>query len=274
MTQLTRQERKAILAECKAEGHEWADQGTYSECKVCAKTKRNTAASVKVQRVVSDTGEIIEQTVSRSRFKPERQRLVTQDFQRKVLAGDHPSLIFPGWVCPVEVGHVIELTSNVSITVHRITKTKGGDHRVRYIVRDFRPTLMRRTPKMFEPPETDHLGIPIPHDEAAIEAARLDGNYTQDSRQAVPESGEEVDIQYRRVLGVKSRARQVGRKRKEQPMEGGQEDVRALSSEMRELAKRAVRMGVDPAIVLAPIAGEIAKAHREMSTALPDEKAA
>lgn len=260
----TREERKAARDECKAKGHEWENEGTYSRCQRCDKLKRNPSP-IKVQQVVPGTGEIIEQTVSENHFKPERPEFLTAKFRTRILAGEWPGLIFPGDKdCPLEVGQEIELTPNVSIAINRITKTKGGDHRCRYTILDQRATLPRRTPGMFEPPETDEEGFPIPHTKEAIAAATVDGNYCQGSSQAVPDIGEEVGIAYQRVLGTKSRAKTAERNKEEQPMQEGEEDIRRLTSEMRELAKRAVKMGVDPALALAPIAGELKKAHTEI----------
>jgi hypothetical protein len=257
-------EKQEAREECKAKGHEWKDEGTYSKCSRCAKLKRNVQP-IKVVRPIAETGEIIEQSLPPGAFKATEEPLVTRDFTAKVLAGDRPGLIFPGDKdCPLENGQEVELTSNVSLVVIRVSKTKGGDHRCRYSVRDFRETLIRRTPKMHEPPERDEYGYPIPHTKEAIAAATVDGNYTQDPRQAVPSTGPEVDVEYRRVLGTRSRTRAAERKRKEEPMQEGEEDIRRLTSEMRELAKRAVKMGVDPATALAPIAGEIKKAHIEI----------
>lgn len=262
---LTRSERKAALQTCKDEGHDWEGEGTYSKCKRCGRRRRNAVAPVKVKRVVPGTGELIEQTVNANHFKPEKVNLITADFRAKVLAGDRPGLIFPGTEdCPLETGQEIDLTPNVSICISRITKTKGDDHRCHYMVIDQRATLPRRTPGMFEPPETDEHGYPIPPTKEAIAAATIDGNYCQGSGQAVPDVGEEVDVEYRRVLGTKARAKAAGAKREEQPMEEGEEDVRRLASEMRELAKRAVKLGVDPVIALAPIASQISKAHDEI----------
>jgi len=257
-------EKRAAREECKAKGHEWEDEGTYSKCGRCEKLKRN-AQPVKVTRPLPETGEIIEQSLPVRAFKPERPEFLTTTFRTRVLAGERPGLIFPGDEdCPLELGQEIELTPNVSIAINRITKTKGGDHRCRYTILDQRATLPRRTPGMFEPPETDEEGFPIPHTKEAIAAATVDGNYCQGSSQAVPDIGEEVGIAYQRVLGTKSRAKTAERNKEEQPMQEGEEDIRRLTSEMRELAKRAVKMGVDPALALAPIAGEIKKAHSEI----------
>lgn len=250
---------------CKSEGHDWDRQGTYSRCKRCDKVKRNGTAPVSVTRVVPDTGEIIERTVPASHFKPVKDERLTRDFRAKVLACQRPGLIWPGEQdCPVEPGEVLEVGSGVTITVYKIKRTKGGDHRGYYTVDDDRPALPRRTPQMFEPPETDEYGDPIKPTKEAIEAATIDGNYTQDPNQAVTGVGPEVDIEYRRVLGVKKRVRESERKRKEQPVTEADADLQRLNAETRELAKRAVKLGLDPTIALAPIAKAIKDAHAEL----------
>jgi hypothetical protein len=259
------------LKPCQRDGHKWKNQGTYSKCKVCGKSRRNAVAPVKVQRVVPETGEIIEQQVSPAHFKPKKAKLVTADFRAKVLAGDMPGLIFPGAEdCPVEQGQEIDLTPNVSIAINRITKTKGDDHRCRYTVIDRRAALPRRTPGMFEPPETDAEGFPIPHTKEAIAAATIDGNYCQGSSQAVPDVAEEVDIQYRRVLGTKARAKDAGIKREEQPMQEAEKDLQRVNAETKELAKRAVKMGIAPTVALAPVVRALKEAHADLTPEMAD----
>jgi hypothetical protein len=238
---------KAAREECKAKGHEWKDEGTYSKCERCAKLKRNVQP-VKVERTVPETGEIIEQSLPPSSFKANEEPLVSRDFTAKVLAGDRPGLIFPGDKdCPLENGQEVELTSNVSLIVIRVTKTKGGDHRCRYSVRDFRETLIRRTPKMHEPPERDQYGYPIPHTKEAIAAATVDGNYTQDPRQAVPSTGPEVDVEYRRVLGVRKRKAVMD---SESEQEAQRKRERALRDELRSTLK-----GLEPQAAAELLAG-------------------
>lgn len=221
----------------------------------------------------NEAGEIvIEGAVPVGRFKPERPSFITPAFRERVLAGDRPGLIFPSEEdCPVSAGDEIPLTPNVSVAITRVTKTKGGDYRGRYDVIDMRATLPRRTPKMFEPPETDENGDPIKHSKEAIAAATVDGNYCQGSAQAVPDVAEEVGVEYRRVLGVKSRTKDAELKRKEQPMTEAEKDLQRLNSETKELAKRAVKMGLDPTIALAPVARALAEAHANMA---PDQVAA
>lgn len=267
----TREERTAALAECKAEGHDWKHEGTYSKCQRCGKTRRNSSP-IRLKQVVPDTGEILEQTVSENHFKPKRPDYITAKFRERVLAGERPGLVLPGDEdCPLEVGQEFALTPNVSILVNRITKTKGGDHRCRYAVIDMRATLPRRTPPMFEPPETDEFGYPIKPTPGAIAAATIDGNYCQGNGQAVPDVGEEVGIEYQRVLGTKSRAKTVARNKEAQPVQEAEKDLERLGSETRELAKRAIKMGLDPTIALAPVARALKEAHAGLT---PDSEAA
>jgi hypothetical protein len=208
---------------------------------------------------------VIEGAVPEGRFKPERPDFIDSTFRARVLAGERPGLVFPGEEdCPVEGGDEIALTPNVAIAITRVTKTKGGDHRGRYDIIDMRATLPRRTPKMFEPPETDENGDPIKHSKEAIAAATVDGNYCQGSAQAVPDIAEEVGIDYRRELGVKSRAKDAEQKRKEQPMTEAEKDLQALNRETKELARRAVKMGIDPMIALAPVTRALAEAHASL----------
>jgi hypothetical protein len=231
---------------CKTEGHNWKAQGVYSKCEVCGKTKR-TPQPVKVRRVVPKTGELIEQKLPASHFRPERPRSLTREFERKVLACERPGLIWSGGADPpVQPGEVIKISSNVELEILRLRKTKGGDHRAYYVVHDYRPTLMRRTPPMYEPPETDAEGYPLRHDQPAIDAASIDGNYTQDPSQAVPESASEVDIEFRRILSVKKRKADA---ESEAPEAVRRKRERAAREKLRETLK-----GLDPQAQVALLA--------------------
>jgi hypothetical protein len=233
-------------------------------CKGCSDA---AASLITVKRPDSETGELVEGLRAPGHFKPEKAELVTKEFRQKVLAGQRPGLIWPGGEdCPAQAGMLIEVGSGVAITVYRIKQTKGGDHRGLYTVDDDRPALPRRTPQMFEPPETDANGDPIAHTAAAIAAASIDGNYTQDPKQAVTGVGPEVDIEYRRVLGTKTQAKSVEMKRKEQPVQEAEKDLQRLNKETKELAKRALKMGLDPMIALAPVARALADAHASIAS--------
>lgn len=225
--------------------------------------KRPKPAPIKLKSFDPETGEKHDghETVSPDHFKPKGERLFSPDTQRDILAGLHPSLKWPAEnPCPVNEGQTIEVTPRVSIRIERIGRTKKGMHAARYVVIDDRPTLPRRTTPMHEPPELDDQGFPVKHTPSAIAAATVDGNYTQSPDQAVPDVADEVGIEYRRALSARSRSKRA----KERPEEEAQEIARRLNTETRELAKRAVKNGVDPALALAPIAALIAEAHAQM----------
>jgi hypothetical protein len=246
---------------CKTKGHKWDHQGTYSKCQRCGRTKRNSSP-VKVIRPIKETGEIIEQTLPAGHFKPVRPDCLTREFERKIRACERPGLIYSGDTdAPVEAGQIIKVGSNIELEILRLRKTKGGDHRAIYTVHDFRPTLIRRTPPMHEPPETDAEGFPLPHDQAAIAAASIDGSYTQDPAQAVPQSASEVDIEFRRLLSVRKRTKEAETKREDQPETEAAKDARRAAKELRQLVDRAVKKGLDPIAVLAPINRAISEAH-------------
>jgi hypothetical protein len=249
-------ERTESRARCKAEGHDWDDQGTYSKCKGCGKVKRNGKAPVAVTRIIPETGEIIEQTVPPGHFTPAKDERLTRDFKGKLLACQRPGLIWPGDEDPpVEPGETLEVGSGVSITVYKIRATKGGDHRGYYTVDDDRPALPRRVPPMYEPPETDALGFPIDPTADAIAAATIDGSYTQDPNQAVRGVGPEVDVEYRRVLGVRRRMKEID---SESSVEKRRKQERAIRDRLRE-----VLAGLDPqnqARLLAKIEQDIQEA--------------
>lgn len=245
---------------CKQEGHEWEREGVYSKCERCGKTKRNSSP-VKVTRPIKETGEIVEQTLPASHFRQSRPDCLTREFERKILACDRPGLVYPGESDPpVEAGQIIPIGSNIELEILRVRKTKGGDHRAYYTVHDFRPTLIRRTPPMYEPPETDAEGYPLAHDEEAIEAASIDGNYTQDPAQAVPESASEVDIEFRRLLSVKKRVADA----ESEPSEAvRRKHERAARDRLRETLK-----GLDPqaqAALLAEIESVLDRAQQQVA---------
>lgn len=205
-------------------------------CKRCLEV----AASVITVKVPDrETGELIEVLRAPNHFKPEATEVLSENFKRRLMACERPGLIWPGGEeCPVEAGDVIEVGSGVSITVYKIRATKGGDHRGYYTVDDDRPALPRRVPPMFEQPETDQLGYPIAPTAEAIAAASIDGNYTQDPKQAVTGVAPEVDIEYRRVLGVKKRMKDAEAVPPEQVR-------RAQERSAREKLREALK-GLDP----------------------------
>jgi hypothetical protein len=226
--------------------------------------KQPKPSPVELFRVDKTTGEKLRVgEVGPSHFKPKEESPIPQEAKREILAGEHPLLHWPGDdPCPVEVGQEIRLTPRVALFIDHIARTRKGKHSARYRVLDERPTLPRRVPAMFEPPELDADGFPVPHTKEAIAAATVDGNYTQSADQAVPGTADEVDVEYRAILSVKSRVKQAeGESEEEQAVKL----AKAVNSETKELAKRAARHGIDPTIALAPVARLIAEAHAQIS---------
>ncbi len=242
-------------------------------CKGCREV---AAAIVVVKKPDPKTGELVVELVNPNRYKrPSTDPVVSRRFAQRVLAGESPALTYPRTAdCPVGPGDVIRLSSNVSIEILSIGFKKGStDHHVAYKVIDDRPVLVRRTPPMHEPPALDARGKPKGLSTAEEEATRIASGYTQDPEQAVPATAPEVEVEYRRVISVKKRTKEAEAKGKEAPMAGTDEDVRRAKDEMRELVKRATKMGLDPVEVMAPIFRSIEEAHASLSTE-PERKAA
>lgn len=239
----------------------------FSRGRFCKGCLEEAAALITVKVPDPETGEVAERLVRRSHFRPEPDLLPLPDsFQEQVLAGDRPTLKWSGYEDPpVEVGQLIPLTNQVFITISGLTRTRKGDHIAHYAVDDDRPALPRRTPPMHQPPEFDHLSLPIPHTKESIAAATIDGNYTQDPKQAVTGVAPEVDVEYRRVLGVRRRMKQSETARETDPLAEAEKDVARLNSELKDVAKRAVKMGIDPVATIAPIQRAIEEAHAGLS---------
>lgn len=233
---------------------EWRRIDSRSVCKGCLE---EVAALITVKVPDPDTGEVVERLVRRFHFRPEPDLLPLPDsFKEQVLAGDRPTLKWSGYEDPpVEVGQLVQLTNQVFITISGLTRTRKGDHIAHYAVDDDRPALPRRTPPMHQPPEFDHLSLPIPHTKESIAAATIDGNYTQDPKQAVTGVAPEVDVEYRRVLGVRRRMKQISNESTE---EVRRKRERAIRDRLREVLK-----GLDPenqVLLLAKIEQDIANA--------------
>lgn len=94
----------------------------------------------------------------------------------------------PTWTA----GEWLEVRSNLWMRPHKPKFTHRG-WRITFDLRDFRTHLVRRVPPMFDPPELDSYGEPIPPRAGAIMRARLDGSYTASHELAVPEDDEAPD---------------------------------------------------------------------------------
>jgi len=209
-------------------------------------------SSVRVIKADPKTGEIIEKTVSAQSLRPKRPEYIPQRAKQEILAGERPAIKWPGDKdCPVVVGQVVALGTRVQITITGIRRNRRGEHVADYRLRDDRPVLMRRTPKMFEAPEVDGLGFPIEPTKEAINAATIDGNYTQDPSRAVSDGGEVPDVEYRTALGLKSRMGAA--QAKEKAEERAREDARRFAAQIRDILIMHARSGVDSTPFLADL---------------------
>jgi hypothetical protein len=104
-------------------------------------------------------------------------------------------------------GEWIDVASNLWLCPEapKFTPRKRIGWRIAFRLRDFRVRIPRRTPGMFEAPETDDDGRPIPPGPTAIEAARLDGSYTAAHALAVPECDESIDELAQRRIDLRAR---------------------------------------------------------------------
>lgn len=111
------------------------------------------------------------------------------DERRAIAAGEIAVIrrpLEPWWL----VGDWLDVASNLWLKPHKAKFTRADNgtikYRIEFDLRDFRVTLPREVPQMFEPPELDDQGKPIPPSPDAIEAATIDGNYTAAAELAVP----------------------------------------------------------------------------------------
>lgn len=166
-----------------------------------------------------------------------------------ILRGDRPALIWPGdQECPVEPGDEIRVASEVSVVVHRIRRNDKNDHMVLprdYVLRDFRPRLLRRVPPVFDPPQVNESGDPIPPTADAIADARLEGSYTTSSARGIADAGEGVGDETLREFDVKARAAFAEEQTTEQALRATERSSKQLANKLRRLQAEATRYGVD-----------------------------
>lgn len=108
-------------------------------------------------------------------------------------------------------GEWLEIRSNlhVKLSAQQVTE-KGYRYEVTHL-RDFRARFPRRTPSVFDVPDLDSFGQPVPPTVGAIEDATEAGNYTSSHALAVPDCGETVDpfTQKRITADARMRERQA-----------------------------------------------------------------
>jgi len=104
-------------------------------------------------------------------------RRLTQEERRAVAQGDYSPIVRPlkpEWV----EGEFLSAGNNLDVKVTSTVRDKHGLYRTYFDVRDFRGSMPRRTPGIYDAPELDELGYPIQPTKDSIEQARREGNYT------------------------------------------------------------------------------------------------
>lgn len=209
---------------------------------------------VLVKRPDPKTGELREEVVSKSSFREKRPTWPTPDnprFQereaeywdyyraelaprekRSIQAGAFSVLRPqpPAW----ERGDQLEVASRLTVTVESVDDTAKG-FRTTFCVRNDRPIFPRRVPGVFDPPEVDEYGTPVPPTAEAIARARIDGNYTSSKAQSVPGTEDEMDDALH--------ARIHGEADAENAIRGIKQQVRAEQLEIEERMAAAYRRG-------------------------------
>jgi hypothetical protein len=121
---------------------------------------------------------------------------LTQEERRRLVNGDHAISRARAEHLPaprLPQGEWIEVRSNYAVKLGpRIQTEKTYRYEVTHR-RDFRARIPRRTPSVFDVPDLDDSGNPIPPTSDAITEATETGNYTSSHALSVPDCEEAVD---------------------------------------------------------------------------------
>lgn len=98
--------------------------------------------------------------------------------------------------------------------------------------------------------------------------AKQDGRYHPpqyvSSVEGAIDEAEVVPDDYQTVLVIEAKERFVSHRREIDAQKEALKDLQAVQAEIRQLVQRAVKMGIQPSTVLAPIAREIQAQHGEL----------
>lgn len=164
---------------------------------------------------------------------------LTDTQRRQIQRGNFPFLALEEDEAKALEPHEIKITAQLLVKVERARKDKKAGWYAEYTVRDDRPRFMRR-------------GQGYTHSLALAVA--------EEDTEAVPE-------EYQRELTNLANRRQAEFDRENRIEELARQDMQRLNSEIRELTKRAIKMGVDPAIALAPIVRAVEQQHSGLKDA-------
>lgn len=157
------------------------------------------------------------------------------------------------------------------VEIRGAAKDKRKRWHVDYRVHDHRPRFLRRSPHGVDfaaiRSSYDSIGVPRAVTEQTAAEAEEASHYTTSPAQADTDAGEAVPREYQDELTKRANRRFAELERDEREEQVRQRDLQRVNAEVRELVKRAVKMGVDPAIVLAPIERELRAQHDDLSKA-------
>lgn len=169
---------------------------------------------------------------------------LTREERQRIAAGDYSAIVRPIWQT-WKKGDWLTAASNLVIQIGETRTKRRGEVTDIVHVRDFRVRRPRRTPGMFEPPETDSAGVPIPHDAAAIAKASEDGNYTASAALGVPEDDDAVPRDYQEQITKEAGERGRLREMVEHPERIVDQDQRRKQNKLRKLQAEARKKGID-----------------------------
>lgn len=186
---------------------------------------------------------------------------LSADERAAFFARDWPELAGSGKPPQLTERHYA-LSSRLSFTVRLIHRTRKG-WRLEYDVIDDREERFMLLPSATSFP-TDERGQPLeglpPEEEIG---------YTRNPKRRTIDELPAVRPDVQNVIGMRSRLSDTQRRRLDDAEVEAERDLQRFQAELRELTKRAAKMGVDPLHAMAPVA----RAIREAQDAL-DEKAA
>lgn len=163
------------------------------------------------------------------------------------------SLAFTAEEVAAGIGREIIVESPVLwIEITEIRRTRKLLWRLLYRTVDMRPLWMRRGPPK---PEGSRIRQ---RSWTAVDEHGMTGELPR----ALDPEAEVVDAGYRNVLEIGARLKRAERERRLDPE--AERLRQAVNAEVRELIKRAVKMGADPALALGPVVREIEAQHRQI----------
>lgn len=169
-----------------------------------------------------------------------------------------PTLAGEG-VPPVKVGYVHRLSSRLSFEVTKVS-FKNGKWSLEYKIHDDREECFYLLPTARSVPIDERGNVTPMAPEEEIGYSRNPKSPRADYLRSVPPN-------VQNVIDMQARLASAERRREDDPEREAKEDLRRVNAEVKELIKRAVKMGIDPSSIIAPIAREVQEQHRQLSEA-------